>query len=162
MKSSKFLAILLLLIAAIILWKSLNNQSGDNRVSQGSHIGNSKETNSNSIDALVNLPKKSIEQAPASSISKHLATPQILEAINDYASTYDPKELVHIEPYLLHSDPQVRNAAIDGMVTLGDSSASVMLKKASEKAPTTSDAIAMLQAAEYLELPSARGMIKKK
>lgn len=84
----------------------------------------------------------------------------LLEAINDVAITYDPAELPKIKPYLLHPDAEVRKAALDGMVVLGDAAASPLLRDAARQVTSTKEAIEMMQAAEYLELPSATGMFK--
>ena len=163
----KLIAVILLCIAAILLWTSINKQRNTSaedrnalREKEKQQLGNTK--NAKNIANTTETQPHTPPQDSASDVATPLQTPQILEAINDFATTYDPKELVKIEPYLLHADPQVRNAAIDGMIRLGDASASVMLRSASAKAPTTADAIAMLQAAEYLQLPPVRGIIKKK
>lgn len=84
----------------------------------------------------------------------------LLEAINDVAITYDPVELPKIKPYLLHPDAEVRKAALEGMVVLGDAAASPLLRDAAREVTSTKEAIEMMQAAEYLELPSARGLLK--
>ncbi|WP_345738412.1 HEAT repeat domain-containing protein [Prosthecobacter algae] len=84
----------------------------------------------------------------------------LLEAINDVAITYDPVELPKIKPYLLHPDAEVRKAALDGMVVLGDAAASPMLRDAARQVTSTKEAIELMQAAEYLELPSATGLLK--
>lgn len=84
----------------------------------------------------------------------------LLEAINDVAITYDPVELPKIKPYLLHADPVVRKAALDGMVVLGDAAAAPLLRDAARQVGSSKEAIEMMQAAEFLELPSATGLIK--
>ncbi|MBB5036719.1 HEAT repeat domain-containing protein [Prosthecobacter dejongeii] len=84
----------------------------------------------------------------------------LLEAINDVATTYDPVELPKIKPYLLHPDAEVRKAALDGMVVLGDAAASPLLRDAARQVTSNKEAIEMMQAAEYLELPSATGLLK--
>lgn len=90
--------------------------------------------------------------------------PQILEWIDDAAVSYDAKELPKIQPFLLHSEPEVRKAALDGMVNLGDAAAAPMLRAAAKLALTPEEAVAMNDAAAYVELPSGsmRGMKKKK
>jgi len=79
---------------------------------------------------------------------------QVLESIHNAAVTYDPAHLTVIRKFLLHDDPEVRGAAINGMIVLGDSSAGAMLREAAKLAPTPHDAVAMLDAAEYMELPA--------
>jgi hypothetical protein len=82
------------------------------------------------------------------------STPILLEEINDAAVMYDPAYLPAIQKYLLHPDQEVRKAAINGMIVLGHREASPMLREASKLAPSPHEAVAMLEAADYLELPS--------
>lgn len=77
----------------------------------------------------------------------------ILGKIEEASVTYDPKGLPLIEPYLLHPDPEVRAAALNGMIVLGEAGASPMLREAAKKAPTPKEAVALTEAADYLELP---------
>jgi hypothetical protein len=87
---------------------------------------------------------------------------EVLEQIHDASVTYDPKELPKIQPFLTHENPEVRKAAVDGMVILGDASAGAMIREAAKSAPTPQEAVEMLEAADYVELPSARAVIRKK
>ncbi|MEN3943000.1 HEAT repeat domain-containing protein [Prosthecobacter sp. SYSU 5D2] len=80
---------------------------------------------------------------------------QILEAIEDATVTYDPQELPKIQPYLLHADPEVRQAALEGMVNMGDSAAAPLLRSAARLAVTPQETVALTEAADYLELPPA-------
>ncbi len=77
-----------------------------------------------------------------------------LNDIEDAAISYDAEELPRLEFYLLDPDPEIRKAALDGMMTLGDAAASPLLRKAAEDAYSPQEAVAMLEAADYLELPS--------
>jgi hypothetical protein len=88
-------------------------------------------------------------------------TSEILEEIHDASVTYDPKQLMKIEPYLLHPDSEVRQAAINGMIVLGDASAGALMRAAAAKAPSPQEAVALLEAADYVELPSASEIIRK-
>lgn len=90
------------------------------------------------------------------------ARKEILEEINDAAVTYDPADLPRIEPYLLHPDEEIRKAAINGMITLGDASAGALLRKAASLASTPQEAVRLLEAADYVELPSATLRRRKK
>ena len=78
----------------------------------------------------------------------------ILNGIEQASVTYDAKALSDIEPYLLHPDPEVRQAAMNGMIVLGDAAAGPLLRKAAEKAPTPKEAVALTEAADYIELPA--------
>lgn len=82
------------------------------------------------------------------------AKPQILEAIQDAAVSYDAKELPKIQPYLLHPDPEVRAAARQGMIDLGDAAAGPLLRAASNLALSPEEALALKEAANFVELPS--------
>lgn len=80
---------------------------------------------------------------------------RILETMREAAITYDPAGLSKIEPYLLHSDVEVRKAAINAMITLGHASAGPLMRKAAASAYTPYEAVNLLEAADYVELPSA-------
>jgi HEAT repeat protein len=84
-----------------------------------------------------------------------------LEKIHDASVTYDPAQLPVIAEFLLHENPEVRKAAIDGMIVLGDSAAAPLLRQAALSAPTPQEAVALEEAAAYMELPSA-SLLKKR
>lgn len=150
-------ACLVLALAGLALW-SIN------------HDGKNPET----LPAVVTKPAirhRSATGSPAP--SKAPPTPQtndetlnqpiepLLEQIHDASVTYDPRELIKIQPFLTHPNAEIRKAAVDGMITLGDASAGSMLREASKSAPTPQEAVAMLEAADYVELPSARLIDRK-
>lgn len=78
----------------------------------------------------------------------------IFNEIEQASVTYDAKALSDIEPYLLHPDPEVRQAAMNGMIVLGDAAAGPLLRKAAENAPTPKEAVALTEAADFIELPA--------
>lgn len=84
------------------------------------------------------------------------AQEKILSDIDDATVLYSPEGLPKIQPYLLHADPEVRAAALDGMINLGEAGAAPILRAASQLAPTPEEAAAMREAAAYLELPPGR------
>ena len=106
-----------------------------------------------------NLPQAPI--TPGSGFSTQ-QTETILEQINDASVTYDPRELSKIQPFLTHADPEVRKAAMNGMIVLGDASAGAMLRDAAKSAQSPQEAVAMLEAADYVELPSATNDLRNK
>ena len=85
----------------------------------------------------------------------------MLAAIKDASVTYDAKALPIIEAYLLHADPLIRAAAKNGMIVLGDAAAGPLLREASHHVATPHEATALLEAADYVELPSASVTLKK-
>lgn len=89
------------------------------------------------------------------SVPKAETKPQIFEAIHDAAVSYDARELAKIQPYLLHPDPEVRAAALQGMIDLGDAGAGPLLRAAAQLAPSPAEAKALREAADFVELPPA-------
>jgi hypothetical protein len=104
------------------------------------------------------------QPAPSPSSDKQdpaQTTRVLLEKIHDASVTYDPNQLPVIAEFLLHENPEVRKAAIDGMIVLGDSAAAPLLRQAALSAPTPQEAVALEEAAAYMELPSA-SLLKKR
>ncbi|HRJ07586.1 MAG TPA: HEAT repeat domain-containing protein [Prosthecobacter sp.] len=91
--------------------------------------------------------------APAT-VPMDAANEVILQEIEQASITYDAKDLPRIRPFLSHPDPEIREAAINGMIVLGDAAAAPMLREASQIAPTPQEAVRMQEVAAYLELPS--------
>jgi hypothetical protein len=103
-------------------------------------------------------PKSEAMAAESNALTKE----EMIEVIHDASVSYDPRELPKIRPFLTHENAEVRKAAVDGMVILGDASAGEMIREAAKSAPTPQEAVAMLQAADYVELPSARAVLRSK
>ncbi len=76
-----------------------------------------------------------------------------MERLHNAATTYDAAQLVVIEPYLVDSDPELRAAAIDSMIILGDAAAVPMLRQAAKQVQAPAEVLALEKAADYLELP---------
>jgi hypothetical protein len=70
-------------------------------------------------------------------------------------TTYDPAALPRLEPRLRHSDPAVRAYAREAIVQLGHADGAPLLRTAARSARDPKEAIALLEAAEFLELPPA-------
>jgi hypothetical protein len=86
----------------------------------------------------------------------------ILNTIEEASVTYDAKGLPLIEPYLLHQDPEVRLAAMNGMIVLGEAAAGPLLRKAAEKSTSPKEAVALSEAADFVELPSGTCVPKER
>jgi hypothetical protein len=80
---------------------------------------------------------------------------EVLEVLSDAATSYDPAELPVIEPYLRDADAEIRQAALDSMIILGDAAGAPMLRAAAATA-TPAEAEKLLKAAAFLELPPRR------
>jgi hypothetical protein len=78
-----------------------------------------------------------------------------IEKMHEASISYDAAELPVIQPYLESPDPQLRAAAVDAMVVLGDASAGPMLRDAAKKLKSEEEAKKMEKAADYIELPPA-------
>jgi len=78
-----------------------------------------------------------------------------IEKMQEAATSYDPAELPVIRPYLESPDPELREAAVDAMMVLGDASAGPMLREAAKKLDSIEESYKMVKAAEFLELPPA-------
>ena len=98
----------------------------------------------------------------ASAPPKSLGRDAILGEIEDASVTYDPIALPRIEPYLRHGDPEIREAARNGMIVLGDAAAGPLLRKASDDAATPQEAVAFIEAADYVELPSGTLILRER
>jgi hypothetical protein len=92
-------------------------------------------------------------ESPAEREKRVAARNAALEAINAAATTYDAAELPVINKYLYDKDPEIRRAAIDGMIVLGDAAAGKYLRDASLVASTEEERKALVEAADYAELP---------
>jgi hypothetical protein len=86
---------------------------------------------------------------------------KIIEVIEEATVSYSASELPKIQPYLLHSDPEIRAAALEGMIQLGDAAAAPLLRAAAQLATSPEEADALREAAAFVELPSG-SLLKKK
>ena len=92
---------------------------------------------------------------PVASASAPLKTgAAALSFIDDASTAYDVKSIPLIAPYLDDPDPEIRKAAIDGFLRLGERDAAPLLREAAKRRESSKEIMALLQAAEYLELPS--------
>lgn len=85
--------------------------------------------------------------------SRHEA---ILLGIHQASIQYEPEQIQNIAPYLVHPEPEVRLAAVDGLIVLGERSAADHLREAAKQMNDPREAVTFLDAADYLELPSFR------
>jgi len=80
-----------------------------------------------------------------------------LTILEDAATTYDAAQLPVIDKYLYDKDATIRKAAMDSMIVLGDASAGALLRDAAKSASSPQEEKALLDAADYVELPSLTG-----
>ena len=75
-------------------------------------------------------------------------------AIDAAVVTYEPVGVKAILPFLLDPDPQIRQAARDGMVQLGESDAVPLLRDAASKLDDPNEVASLQEAADLLALPA--------
>jgi hypothetical protein len=75
-------------------------------------------------------------------------------AIDAAAVTYSPEGVKVIRPLLLDPDPEVRMAARDGMVQLGEADAVPVLRDAASKLTDPAEIASFQEAADLLALPA--------
>lgn len=68
--------------------------------------------------------------------------------------TYEPASLPVIAPYLAHANPEVREAARHGLLQMGLAEGAPLLREAAGKMKDPREAIELLDAADFLELPT--------
>ena len=76
--------------------------------------------------------------------------------------TYSPEGLPTFERLLASGEPDIREAARDGLIRLGEKGGAALLRRASAKLTDPAEIQKFLETADYLELPSAlEGPLKK-
>jgi len=78
----------------------------------------------------------------------------VFDAIQSASVSYDPVELPRIQPYLAHPDPEIRMAALNGVVVLGHAQGAPLLREAARKIADPKEIARLLEKADWLELPS--------
>lgn len=163
MKISKTttLGAVLLIVAVLVLWNKQQKEAPRPNQELSNDKNSSRPSNADSTSP---VGKQEVSRKPPTSDTGNPDDTKevILEKIHNTSVTYDPKELPKIVPYLNHDDPEVRRAAIDGMIVLGDSSAGNYLRAASKTARTPHEAVALEEAANYIELPPSKNFKLRK
>jgi hypothetical protein len=99
-----------------------------------------------------------VDQAlTADTVNNEPARQAVLEMILDASTTYSVEGLVVLGPMLRHQDPAVSEAAIEGVVQLGETAGAKTLREAARRTSDPRRAARMLEAAEFLELPEYVG-----
>jgi len=77
----------------------------------------------------------------------------VLSVIEDASTTYDVSGLTVLGPLLGHSDPEVREATVEGILQLGDAAGAKTLRDAARSTTDPKLKDRMIKAAQFLELP---------
>ncbi|MCU0793882.1 MAG: hypothetical protein MUE42_13750 [Opitutaceae bacterium] len=135
-------------------------QSPARLVSAQDHVAKSGDA-AGRQDPLTAIPASPPTDA-ARSVETHVEVPtpdpattaSSLAAIEAAMRTYSAGALPVLGGYLRHGDAEVRRAAREAMVQLGLAEGAGVLREAADTAADPQEALAMLDAAELLELPS--------
>lgn len=116
------------------------------------------DTPSAPADLKSRVRSSSSSSATDSSAKASSADPELRESarttIDAAVVTYSPEGVKAIRPYLLDADPEIRAAARDGMVQLGESDAIPYLRDAASKLEDAQEIASLQEAAELLSLPA--------
>jgi hypothetical protein len=74
--------------------------------------------------------------------------------IESAALRYEPSAVKDIKPWLLDADPEIRQAARDGLVMLGESDAIPFLRDAASRLEDPAEVASFHEAADLLSLPA--------
>ena len=149
------IACLLLIVAIWVGWHLYPNKAPNVQQTPDTHPEKHQTAGPVAKPALLPAPKAALQptspEAAAAIVQAREAT---IEQMHDAATTYDKAQLPVIQPYLVDPDPELRAAAADCMVILGDASAGPMLREAAKKVSSAQEAKDLEKKADYVELPS--------
>lgn len=80
---------------------------------------------------------------------------RLIEEITVAYTSYEPEALPKIAPFLRHSDPEIRAYARDAIVQVGHADGAKLLRDTAKSVRDPREAVALLEAAEYLDIPPA-------
>lgn len=149
-----------MLVALVLVWRpwSPDDHRSDDSVAPRKTATTTSQEISPTPPSEIPDGRNNKQREAASPIDKE----EILNQIHDASVTYDPSQLPKLAEFLHHADEQIRQAAIDGMIVLGDAAAAPILREAARTASTAKEAVALEEAAAYMELPSARNVLRRK
>ncbi|BCU78446.1 HEAT repeat domain-containing protein [Luteolibacter sp. LG18] len=110
-----------------------------------SRTGRAKDT-APASDAMIGA-----KAAPVASSEQRAAMRQSIE---EAVTTYEPAAVKTIAVFLTDPDREIREAARDGLIQLGEQDAIPVLRMAATRMADPAEATACREAADYLELPS--------
>lgn len=120
--------------------------------STGGNLGLGAEFSSRDQDGLPSSEALAAAMAADTAMDSQ-AKEAVFTVIEDASTTYDVQGLTVLGPLLKHSDPDVREATIEGIVQLGDTAGAKTLREAAASASDPKLKDRMLRAAQFLELP---------
>lgn len=106
--------------------------------------------------AEIRVEEASVTDGASTTPETVAAKEAVLSTIQQAAITYDPASLHIIEPHLSSPDKEIREAAVDGVMLLGDAAGAALLRQAAKQARNPAEAEELQTKAAYLELPPGR------
>jgi len=141
-------------LTVLVIWFSFR-AGGQNQSLSDDSGGKPTPAHKPAAENLKSVEKRTMVEVGGAESSRPANRESILTLLDDLATTYDAAELPKIQPYLVNADPEIRQAALNAMLVLGDGAASPLLREAAGKLSNPREATALLDAADHLELPSA-------
>ncbi|MEO8616643.1 MAG: HEAT repeat domain-containing protein [Luteolibacter sp.] len=152
--TSILLACVLLIAAIWVGWHSFSSNASSISQKPETHLETHRPTAPAVKPAPLSVPKAALSPAsPEAAAAIAQAREAAIDQMHDAATTYDKAQLPVIQPYLVDPDPELRAAAADCMIILGDASAGPMLREAAKKMDSAEEAKDLEKKADYVELP---------
>ncbi|MFA6962908.1 MAG: hypothetical protein WC205_19290, partial [Opitutaceae bacterium] len=96
-----------------------------------------------------------VAPTPAKPVTTLQGLYKAFDVISAAATDTSPESLATLISYAAMENPDIRPAAIDALIRRGDTSAAAQLRAAAKNMENPRDAVTLLDAADYLELPPA-------
>ncbi|WP_035605664.1 hypothetical protein [Haloferula sp. BvORR071] len=126
-----------------------DNSKASSSAPQSLKTARSNRTAPSKTDAVAQ--KEEDDAKPASLDERREDAHTIIDAA---VVTYSPEGVKAIRPFLLDTDAEIRAAARDGMVQLGEADAVPLLRDAASKLKDTTEIASLQEAADLLALPA--------
>lgn len=141
-----------LIVAAVVFWKI------GQPAQKPSVVITARDTS-----AAAEPPRQRPAAPPAAkSVAPIVVDELVREDIEKAVVTYSPDALPTFERFLASNEPDVREAARDGLVRLGEKGGGAILRRATARMTDPEEIKRMQETADWLELPSALdGPMKK-
>lgn len=157
--SISIVAAAIVIIIAIVLValkgeSSTNIEDTSEKTTKRSTKSNPNQSRTQELDPLSTIQSDANDRPDEE--TKNSENEVILSEIHEASIQYEPSQIPVIIPYLAHPEKEVRLAAVDGLIVLGERAAADHLREASKRLEDVREAVIFLDAAELLELPSYR------
>lgn len=130
------------------------NNNEDNGLRIDNENGKGHDISKDNLAMLWDHENQIYESGFHDEANEEIAMEAIFLSLENYASQYDPAFIPKIAAFLQHNNPEVREAAVEAIVQLGERDAIPILRRLARVTKDQNEAQMFLDAAEYLELPS--------